>query len=170
MTERQKASNLRAYQKKVAEHKCVTCGKQDERTLSGRVRCQACFDKYKVHRTPKSRKKRNEENADKREWCAILKSLHACTRCGTKDKRTINGFATCTVCAAKHRRWQSNCEDKERKHERTKKLRDMRREKGLCTNCGKKKRQEPEKMLCIDCRVRSRMNEWKRKQKKMGVK
>ena len=168
MTERQKEANLRAYQRKVAEHRCITCGKQDERTLSGRVRCQACFDKYRAKshgNTPKTREKRDAENADKRAWTAKLKSLHACTRCGTKDKRTLNGFSTCMICAAKHRRWQQTSEDKERKHARLKKLRDWRREQGLCTNCGGR-REEPDKVLCVDCRVRARMNEWKRKQRR----
>jgi len=173
VTERQKATNLRAYQKKVAEHRCITCGKQDERTLSGKVRCNACFEKYREisrRRKPKTREQRDKENADKRAWAAKLKSLHACTRCGTKDKRTLNGYTTCAICAAKHRRWQRNCEDKERKHERTKKLRDLRREQGLCPNCGGK-REEPDRVLCIDCRVRARMNDWRRKQaKQAGVK
>lgn len=31
-------------------HRCITCGKSDEKTLAGKVRCKNCTKKYKDNR------------------------------------------------------------------------------------------------------------------------
>lgn len=42
---------MNKYQIKMkAEHKCIICGKVDERTLSGKTTCNICFGKQKENR------------------------------------------------------------------------------------------------------------------------
>ena len=167
MTEAHKARNKRSYLKHVREMKCVTCGKQDERTLTGRVYCQECTDRHKANaspRKPRSEEQRKQESANKKAWKERLLALGACTQCGTKDKRTVKGMHLCVTCAAKKRRSQRAHWDNEKNNAYMKARRDAWRAQGLCTYCGGK-REEPEKMLCVDCRVKARMREWARKRK-----
>ena len=171
MTEAHRKRNIRAYQKKVAEHRCVTCGKQDERTLAGMVYCQVCRDRHRANASPKkprTQEQRERENANKRDWTARFRSLKACIVCGTKDKRTVNGYGLCAICAAKKRKWGHEHRDLEAERAYAKARRDKWREQGLCTYCGGK-RDEPDKMLCTDCRVKARMKKRKRKYQKLGV-
>lgn len=98
----------------------------------------------------------------------MFRKLHACTVCGTKDKRTVNGHGFCAICAAKKREWNRKHRDLEAERAYDKARRDKRREQGLCTYCGGK-RDEPDKMLCTDCRVKARMKKRKMEYKKLGV-
>ena len=157
--------NKRSYQKKVDEHRCVTCGKQDERTLRGLRYCQVCLDRHKANaspRKPKTDAQRENDNATKREWRKKSMELGICSSCGTKDKRTVKGYGKCAICAAKKAKWQREHYDKEEKHVYYKNRRDMWREQGLCTYCGGK-RDDTTKMLCTDCRVKARMQYRKRR-------
>ena len=97
-----------------------------------------------------------------------MRDLQACISCGTKDKRTVNGYGLCVICAAKKRKWNKEHRDKAANSAYMKARRDKWREQGLCTYCGGK-REEPDKMLCIDCRVKARMKRRKREYKKLGV-
>ena len=164
MTEAHRKRNIRAYQKKVAERRCVTCGKQDGRTLEGKRYCRVCYDRHRANaspRKPRTPEQREYENANKREWTARLKALQVCTLCGTKDRRTVNGRGLCERCAAKRRKWQGEHRHLEADRAYAKARRDKWREQGLCTYCGGK-REEPERMLCIDCRVKARMKKWRK--------
>ena len=67
--------------------RCIDCGAQDERTLSGKVCCAECA------------KKRNEFM---RERIAIMKDLHRCPRCG-KDIPKEWPYHTCKECLAKQK-------------------------------------------------------------------
>lgn len=171
MTEAHKRRNQRSYLKKVAENRCVCCGIQDERTLSGLRYCRECMERHRANaspRKPKTPKQREAENADKREWRSELIRLHACISCGTKDRRTtVNGYELCVRCAAKKRKWQQDHKDLEKQREYAKARRDRWRELGRCTYCGGSK-EEPDKMLCIDCRVKAKMKRIKREVKKRG--
>lgn len=53
---------MNKYQIKMkAEHKCIICGKVDERTLSGKTTCNICFGKQKENRIcRKPRMKRHQ--------------------------------------------------------------------------------------------------------------
>lgn len=69
-----------------AMHRCIACGKADERTRAGYDRCAAC----------------NERMAcNARERYAELKAAGLCTRCGVKDERTAAGKYLCFDCAVK---------------------------------------------------------------------
>lgn len=156
--------NQRSYMKKVAEHRCVTCGKPDERTLSGRVYCQECYDRHKAGaspRKPRSAAQSEQEKQDKREWEARCKSLQMCVRCGEKDKYTVNGHRLCKRCSERKNQNQREHYDHEKMSSYYKSRRDAWRQQGLCTYCGGEK-EEQNKMLCIDCRVKARMQRRKR--------
>lgn len=69
-----------------AERRCVSCGKQDERTLSGKVHCESCNAADKLYRS---------------ETRQYLISRHRCVQCKAKDERTMRGLTLCQKCADK---------------------------------------------------------------------
>ena len=164
MTEGKRLRNLRHYQKMIDEGRCVCCGRPDERTKRGLRYCLECSERHKENaspRKPKSKKQRNEDNATKREWRLKSIELGICSICCTKDKRTVNGYELCGKCAAKKNKWQREHYNSESQKAYHKARRDKWREQGLCTYCGGR-REEPDKMLCIDCRVRAKMKRMRR--------
>ena len=115
-------------------------------------------------RKKRTRAQQQKENQDKRDWQARCRELQMCTRCGEKDKRTVNGMALCARCAAKKNKQQRENYDNEAMNAYSKARRDAWREQGKCTYCGGKK-EDPNKMLCIDCRVRAKMQRHRRERK-----
>ena len=65
--------------KRKALNRCVLCGKQDERTLSGYAICDKCAEKQSQYKQK-------------------LKEQHRCTQCGGQDERTIAGKTRCEFC------------------------------------------------------------------------
>ena len=170
MTEAHKARNRRAYQKKVDEHRCVHCGKPDERTLRGLRYCQKCMDKRRAKpRAPRTPKQRAQENADKRAWYKMCIDKHICVQCRRKDKHTVDGHAFCAICQGKKNKKQREKWNSSEQAAYCKNRRDRRREQGLCTYCGREK-EEPDKMLCIDCRVKAKLKRLRKKAAKGGAK
>ena len=156
--------NKRSYQKKVNERRCTCCGKQDERTLSGRVYCVECYERHKANASPRKKRTRQQqldENQTRREWEARCRQVQICVKCGTKDKYTINGHRTCMRCTALKNKQQRAKYDKQKSSDYRKTRRDKWREQGRCTYCGGKK-EEPDKAMCIDCRVKARMQRIRR--------
>lgn len=154
----------RHYQKMVDEKRCTCCGKQDERTLSGRVYCMDCYKRHKANASPRKKRtkaQQDEENKTRREWQEMCRKLHMCVNCGAKDRYTINNHRLCLKCSTKKNSQQRAKYDKQKASEYTKKRRDAWREQGRCTYCGGKK-EEPDKVMCIDCRVKARMQRIKR--------
>ncbi|MBP5709995.1 MAG: hypothetical protein J6W84_03355 [Bacteroidales bacterium] len=172
MTEGHRNRNKRHYLKKVSEHKCVTCGKQDERTLAGMRYCQECRDRHRANASPKKKRtpeQRKRENDDKRAWYAMCVEKMMCVQCGRKDKHTVNGHRYCAICQEKKNKRNREKWDSEEKAAYHKNRRDKWREQGLCTCCGGKK-EEPDRMMCIDCRVKAKMNRLRRQAEKGGAK
>lgn len=156
-------SNKRHYIKRLSEGRCVSCGTMDDRTLSGKPRCEAC--NAKAH--PKTRKKLTEEqraesNAYRREWAQMRKSAHVCVQCGRVDARTLAGRSFCL----QHGKRRSDLAKQNYDPEHQKELREARKDRwiaaGLCSNCGHPK-EEPDKKLCINCRVRAKMRKERKK-------
>lgn len=166
-TEDGRLRNAKYYRQRVNEHRCANCGKQDERTLQGRVYCQSCYEKRKARRAKPTPEQREMERQNKRDWYNLCKSHQMCVRCGTKDKRTVNGHTTCVMCAAKANKRRKESYDSAVVCARDKARREMWREQGLCTCCGRKK-EEPNKAMCIDCRVAARLRSAARKRKATG--
>ena len=75
-------NNKRFRDKRKSLHKCVTCGKQDERTLAGQALCSKCAEKQ-------------------RQYKQKLKEQHRCTQCGEQDERTLAGLCFCNFCTKK---------------------------------------------------------------------
>ena len=73
-------NNKRFRDKRKSLHKCVTCGKQDERTLAGQALCSKCTEKQ-------------------RQYKQKLKEQHRCTQCGEQDERTLAGKTRCEFCS-----------------------------------------------------------------------
>ena len=76
------------YEYRKENQLCCQCGKQDERTLSGRTMCESCYDNKR-----KSRKYRDQ----------IRFKKHECIICGKVDARTLAGRRMCEGCAEFYR-------------------------------------------------------------------
>lgn len=172
-SEAKRASNRErcalAYMIKVRECRCVCCGRQDERTLSGRVHCRECFGKKQARRiqTKRTPEQQEIENESRREWEARRVELQMCAKCGAKDRNTVNGHRLCLRCAAKKRIYAANEYDPEKRSEYIRQRREQFRAEGRCTRCGGK-REDASKAMCVDCRVRARMNRRRRQANQAG--
>ena len=55
---------MNKYQIKMkAEHKCIICGKVDERTLSGKAYCTVCAEKNRLYMREHCKTKKRSKNA-----------------------------------------------------------------------------------------------------------
>jgi len=155
--------NKRHYMKMLKEGKCGRCGKIDDRTRQGRSMCAACNEKSHAQpKKPLTEERREADNATKREWAKMRRDAGLCVDCGAKDARTINGKCWCLQCSRKRSaRARAN-----RNPEHESELRLARKEKriaaGMCSVCGKPK-EEPDKKMCIDCRVKAKYRKEKHK-------
>lgn len=169
--QKRKKRQQKYYARKRNEHRCVTCGKQDERTLQGFVYCEECNVKRHVPYDPakRSEERKNRENADKREWARMMKAKQICVICGRKDKRTVDGRSQCLFCATRlneRARERRKTETGDKLRAQGKARRKRWEEQGRCSNCGGPK-EEPEFKMCIDCRMRSKLNR-KRREREAG--
>lgn len=82
------------YEKVKLMHKCVRCGKVDDYTLSGKVRCKNCtnLDNIKI-KTIEAKEKRSEY-FKKRYYSRKAQGI--CVKCGKKP--AVNGHVTCEDC------------------------------------------------------------------------
>ena len=69
-------------QKRKEQHRCLCCGKQDERTLVGYASCNKCLERQKQYKQK-------------------LKEQHRCIQCGEQDERTLSGLCFCKFCTKK---------------------------------------------------------------------
>ena len=157
------AKNKRHYLKMLAEGRCCQCGKADDRTREGRAKCAACNAKnHSKPKKPLTQEQRDAGNTTKREWEKMRKDAHLCVVCGRKDARTINGRIHCLQCAKR----RAECARKRRNKKHAQELREARvarwKAAGLCSTCGGKK-EEPDKAMCIDCRVRAKLRKARHK-------
>ena len=76
------------YKYRKSHHLCTQCGKQDERTLSGRILCESCYNKAAT-----TRRYRTEKRLKK----------HQCILCGKIDARTLAGHQLCEYHADYYR-------------------------------------------------------------------
>lgn len=132
-------------EKRKAEHLCIQCGCQDERTLSGKVRCAKC-------------EQTSRENAKQRE--RYLHSLKRCMHCGSQDAYTLAGRRYCAECSEKFR------ESNRILYQRNKELRskqwseryNQRKAAGICVKCGKHSA-APGRTRCAACLAKDRQRE-----------
>ena len=118
--------------KNYEEHKaagiCVTCG--TKKAVEGRVMCRECAEKSRIR------------TAERRKW---LKEKHYCTDCGCE--KVYGEEKLCPECAAK--KYASNRKSRAGKPY-NRKIHliwyESRKEKGICTRCGRKA--EAGKTMC----------------------
>lgn len=98
----------------------------------------------------------NKSKATKsRERYVWLKEHHVCVGCGHEDAEPNRVY--CFECAekrnAKYRKiyQESREEEKEKARKRCKKLYYERKEKGICTKCGKRKVYVKSTIYCMEC-------------------
>lgn len=72
------------YDRRKADHRCGSCGGQDERTLAGRAYCEACRERLAI--------------AERMRY-AYLRGRRRCGVCGQQDEYTLAGAARCVKCA-----------------------------------------------------------------------
>lgn len=130
------------YKRRKENDLCVECGKKLDR--AGAL-CSECL------------KKRSEYSRKNREF---FKKNHLCTYCG--KERVFGEDKTCFECRAKRSKYRAKTteEQKRKAKEYKNKLYKERRERGICTDCGKRKPM-PRKTRCGIC-LETRA-EWQRK-------
>lgn len=139
-----KAKSYNARKQRFREEKrCINCGAQDERTLAGRVLCEACKDKETVRRNKLSQAWREKGLCV---WCGkpaapgyklceacrgrskerfeARKANHVCIYCGTQDEKTLSGYTMCENCLETHALNNAKCRDFHIAHRK-------------CVQCGK---------------------------------
>ena len=95
-----------------ADHKCVRCRGQDERTLAGRVLCATCNEKFKGYRERPEYKYAHQNRNNARYW--RLQRTHKCTQCG-KPLAEGEYYSCCAACRKK----QCERQKERRKKEKT---------------------------------------------------
>lgn len=84
--------------------RCVACGRQDERTIKGLVKCAVCAEKDKewYRRSKKqSPEKYAQKNVEKQDWRKQLRENHLCVDCSQQDAFTLGGRPKCEACTKK---------------------------------------------------------------------
>ena len=95
-----------------ADHKCVRCREQDERTLAGRVLCATCNEKFKGYRERPEYKYAHRDTSHAR--YRRLQREHKCTQCG-KPLSEGEYYTCCAPC----RKRQSERQKERRKKKKT---------------------------------------------------
>ena len=157
-----KKCKKRRYERRKAAKQCVRCGKQDARTLAGHIECEACAAYMNKYIKPKTGARRIHDLEAKRERRVERGEAMLCKDCGRKDYLTLHGKPYCAVCKRKRnevsKKWRNSGRQAEYQKQRT----EIFRENGMCTKCGKQP-PEPGRKRCMDCNVRERMYDWKKK-------
>lgn len=146
------------YQRLKSEHRCTFCGKQDDRTLSGKTLCIICASKKDQYYA------RNKEKIKQRhqDFFKFLKDHHLCIYCHRKDAYTLSGRAVCSVCAEKRRNEMNKRYDSRVNAIRCRNYRDSKKRAGLCVACGKRP-PVPGKVLCSECALDQKLRYRRRK-------
>lgn len=81
------------------QHRCTRCGKQDERTLDGRISCAECAAIQRERVRAYTAKNHEKVRAREREWRAERLSNGMCLFCGRNPAQ--EGRQLCGACARK---------------------------------------------------------------------
>lgn len=120
---------------------CVECGRQDERTLSGRWLCTECAGKLSIYQK------------EKRQY---LKTSGRCARCGSKDARTMTGKTMCGECASRLARCRARETYRQAENAKRREKYRERAELGVCRLCGGELPEDSEYVLCQKCRDKAK--------------
>ncbi len=137
----------RLYRRRKENRCCTLCGEQDERTISGKIFCQQCYEKRFEY-----------EAKAARERYLWYKDHKMCPKCGKQDAYTLGGRTYCHECAERERVRQglaayidplSFSEPKKDRRDYSKIPREQFAERGLCSVCGKPVK--PGYKVCESC-------------------
>lgn len=109
-----------------------------------------------------------DRNSYAKERYKLLKQLKICVCCGHQEAEP--GITLCLDCNEKKRKYslayqKQNCEEiRIKQSENSKKRYYDRKEKGICTKCGKHKIYAKSTIYCIDCYLKE-----KRRYQKNGI-
>ena len=155
----------RRYDRLKAEGRCTQCGGQDERTLAGHTRCEACNSRAYRTARPKTVAEKTTDAQRLRERRQAWRNSGKCGWCGAEDYMTQHGKPLCISCLRK-RGELAEAYKHGNASENRKRRRDRFREAGMCTNCGKN-RPEPGRMQCTDCLVAERIRTRRRRARRV---
>lgn len=100
----------------------------------------------------------------------VHKHLKRCVRCGKTDAFTLIGRSYCGDCCEKNREYYRKYyleKEKDKKAQKSKKLREERKSNHLCAKCGKPLPENYDKKhtSCEKCRAKIRLEAEKRRRK-----
>ena len=102
------------YQRMKAEHRCVSCGKQDARTLNGRVHCDRCYGMEREYRKKNKEMIRHQISVYTfRQYYKRLEN-HECVGCGAKLPKDYY-FVRCETCRAKQKEYKQKAHHQKKK-------------------------------------------------------
>lgn len=142
--EKKRKKNREYYLRRKERGVCTKCGKRTP--AKGRIVCEYCLNK------------------DKEDYY-WLKEHGICTKCGQWD--AAPGKTLCEVCLEKliARHEEIYAQGKEYKIWQVDKLREKRRQKGLCPYCGKQE-PKPGYAMCPECQRKGRIRATRNYRKK----
>jgi len=85
------------YERCKAAHKCVNCGKQDKRTLAGRIYCGDCDTKQKHYIDTHREQQRAVQSAANARRYYRLQESHRCVNCGVSLPEDYY-YVCCKAC------------------------------------------------------------------------
>lgn len=136
------------YEARKAAGLCVWCGKP---AVQGQTQCLEC------------KAKKSAYEKDMQKW---RKSIGICTVCG---KYPAYRGSTCLICKQDHREYKKGKElteeQKAKKRDYDKVMREKRKSEGRCTTCGKMLPKDCKTVNCPACRAHKRriQSEWTHK-------
>lgn len=108
--EKQHESRKLLYWSRKERHLCVLCGKQDAYTLSGKIRCYDCSQKWNKRNREYTRNYSQSHKDKIKEYRDTLKKNGICVVC--EKNPAVKGKTRCSVCATRQnfRQAQRNAE------------------------------------------------------------
>lgn len=87
------------YKVRRKSFKCVSCGKQDERTLLGKAYCSECYAKQEEQREKRCADEEYVRRAreERLEWEELMQDNGRCKRCGRPMEEGATGV-NCIAC------------------------------------------------------------------------
>lgn len=155
------------YDRLVAEHRCVSCTGQDERTLAGHTRCASCYAKAYKNPQVVTEDDLKRYAANRQAKKNRFKALGRCHDCGEVDYRVSRGNKLCARCQRRRDKKQEAYRQSGQQSQWQRDRRERFRAAGMCTKCGKNPPEEG-RQYCTDCLVRGRMYKRRARIKKEG--
>ena len=150
----------------MAEKKCAKCGKEDERTRSGKRICRECLmERRRVYALARYYRLKEQGICPSCGW-SMEPGRSKCRACMDKAKPSLKKYRErlrkehrCTNCGTQlpEDYWWVMCEAcRERQAVSYKRIKDQRRAEHRCTACGAKLPEGSEMKRCEACRRKAR--------------